>query len=152
MRIVLQRVSRAEVRVEGRAVASIKRGFVLLVGFTHDDSETVFSTMANKIASLRIFEDANGKMNLSLRDIDGEVIAVPQFTLYGDTNKGRRPSFVKAATPPHAKRLFDQFLDALRETEIKVSSGVFGAHMEVDLINDGPVTFMFDLAQSRVKG
>ena len=146
MRIVLQRVSRGEVRVDGQAVAAIGRGVVLLVGFTHDDSEDLFTRAVDKIVDLRIFEDEGGKMNRSLRDISGEVIAVPQFTLYGSTKKGRRPSFAHAALPQHAARLFDLFVDALSKTGVPVQSGVFGAHMEVDLINDGPVTFVLDLA------
>ncbi|HDL85901.1 MAG TPA: D-tyrosyl-tRNA(Tyr) deacylase [Candidatus Acetothermia bacterium] len=146
MRIVLQRVSRGEVRVDGQAVAAIGRGVVLLVGFTHDDSEDLFARAVDKIVDLRIFEDEGGKMNRSLRDISGEVIAVPQFTLYGSTKKGRRPSFAHAALPQHAARLFDLFVDALSKTGVPVQSGVFGAHMEVDLINDGPVTFVLDLA------
>ena len=146
MRIVLQRVSRGEVRVDGQAVAAIGRGVVLFVGFTHDDSEDLFARAVDKIVDLRIFEDEGGKMNRSLRDISGEVIAVPQFTLYGSTKKGRRPSFAHAALPQHAARLFDLFVDALSKTGVPVQSGVFGAHMEVDLINDGPVTFVLDLA------
>ncbi len=146
MRIVLQRVSRGEVRVDERTVAAIGSGIVLLVGFTHDDNDDLFVHTAEKIVNLRIFEDDDGKMNWSLRDISGEIIAVPQFTLYGSTKKGRRPSFAHAALPQRASRLFDLFVDALRETGIRVQSGVFGAHMEVDLVNDGPVTFILDLA------
>ena len=152
MRIVLQRVSRGEVRVDGTTVASIGRGVVLLIGFTHDDSESMFSRIVDKIVNLRIFEDADGKMNLSLREIAGKIIAVPQFTLYGNTKKGRRPSFAHAAPPERATQLFDLFVSDLRGTGVSVESGVFGAHMEVDLINDGPVTFVFDLAPSATSG
>ncbi len=152
MRIVVQRVSRAAVRVQGQVVASINRGILLLVGFTHDDTSRQFVGIADKLADLRIFQDDNCKMNLSLRDIHGEMIAVPQFTLYGDTKKGRRPSFVQAALPQHARKLYDLFLEALRGTGIMVHSGVFGAHMEVDLVNDGPVTLVLDLAPSGPKG
>ncbi len=152
MRVVLQRVSKAEVRVEGQIVASINRGVVLFVGFTHDDNESSLAGTANKLVDLRIFEDENRKMNLSLRDINGAIIAVPQFTLYGNTKKGRRPCFVEAALPQRAKRLFDLFVEALRQPGIAVDSGVFGAHMEVDLVNDGPVTFVFDLALLKTNG
>ncbi len=152
MRIVLQRVSRGEVRVGGNTVASVGRGLVLLVGFTNDDSQSMFPRIVDKIVDLRIFEDADGKMNLSLRDIGGGIIAVPQFTLYGNTKKGRRPSFAHAAPPQRAERLFDLFVSALKGTGIRVESGIFGAHMEVELVNDGPVTFIFDLASPGESG
>ena len=148
MRIVLQRVSRGAVRVDGETVASIGDGLVLLVGFTHSDREDLFGRAVTKIVDLRIFEDEDGKMNRSLRDIVGEIIVVPQFTLYGSTAKGRRPSFAHAAVPQDALRLFTLFVNALRETGVPVQTGVFGAHMEVDIENDGPVTFIFDLASS----
>ena len=145
MRIVLQRVSRGAVRVDGETVASIERGMVLLVGFTQGDDGSSFSHIADKIVELRIFPDEDGKMNLSLCDIAGEIIAVPQFTLYGSTKKGRRPSFAQAAPPNDASELFEAFVSVLTKTGVPVQRGVFGAHMEVELINDGPVTFVFDL-------
>lgn len=152
MRIILQRVSRAAVRVDGETVASIGRGVVLLVGFTHDDCEDLLARMADKIVDLRIFPDADGKMNESLRDVEGEIIAVPQFTLYGSTKKGRRPSFARAALPQAAAEMFALFVGALRGTGVPVQTGVFGAHMEVDLVNDGPVTFVLDLAPCAQSG
>ncbi|MEA3238959.1 MAG: D-aminoacyl-tRNA deacylase [Candidatus Bipolaricaulota bacterium] len=148
MRIVLQRVSRGAVSVDGETVAAIGGGVVLLVGFTHDDNEDLFVHMADKIVNLRIFADEDGKMNRSLRDTAGEIIAVPQFTLYGSTKKGRRPSFARAALPKDAAEMFALFVGALRGTGVPVQTGVFGAHMEVDLVNDGPVTFILDLASS----
>ena len=152
MRIVLQRVSRGAVRVGGDVVASIERGIVLLIGFTHDDDAASFAHVAEKIVALRIFPDEGGKMNLSLRDIGGGIIAVPQFTLYGNTKKGRRPSFAQAALPDRASKMFDMFVSVLRGTGVPVQCGVFGAHMEVELINDGPVTFLFDLAPPEISG
>ena len=152
MRIVLQRVSRGAVRVDGETVASIGRGLVLLVGFTYGDREEVFARAASKIVDLRIFEDEGGKMNRSLRDTSGQIIAVPQFTLYGSTAKGRRPSFAHAAAPQEASRLFTLFVASLRETGVPVQTGVFGAHMQVDIENDGPVTFVLDLAPSVHEG
>ena len=146
MRIVLQRVIRAAVRVDGETVASIGHGTVLLVGFTHDDSEDLLAHMVNKIVNLQIFADEYGKMNKALRDIAGEIIAVPQFTLYGSTKKGRRPIFARDALPTDAAEMFALFVGALRGTGVPVQTGVFGAHMEVDLTNDGPVTFILDLA------
>lgn len=152
MRVVLQRVSRGAVSVDGETVASIGCGVVLLVGFTHDDNEDLFAHMADKIVNLRIFADEDGKMNKSLRDTAGELIVVPQFTLYGSTKKGRRPSFARAALPKDAAEMFVLFVGALRGTDVPVQTGVFGAHMEVDLINDGPVTFILDLASPAQSG
>lgn len=152
MRIVLQRVTSGAVRVGGDIVASIGRGIVILIGFTHGDNGDIFTRTAEKIVDLRIFEDANEKMNKSLRDVLGEIIAVPQFTLYGSTKKGRRPSFANAAPPQDAARLFDLFVDALRGTNVPVQTGVFGAHMAVDIANDGPVTFILDLAPPVPRG
>ncbi|MCD6494874.1 D-tyrosyl-tRNA(Tyr) deacylase [Candidatus Bipolaricaulota bacterium] len=152
MRIVLQRVSKGAVRVDGETVASIGSGLVLLVGFTHGDSEETFARTAEKVVDLRIFEDESGKMNRSLHDTSGQIIAVPQFTLYGSTSKGRRPSFAHAAVPQEASRLFTLFVDALRETGVPVQTGVFGAHMEVDIENDGPVTFVLELAPPGQRG
>ena len=152
MRIVLQRVSRGAVGVDGETIASIGCGVVLLVGFTHDDNEDLFARMADKIVNLRIFADEDGKMNRSLRDTAGEIIAVPQFTLYGSTEKGRRPGFTHAALPQDAAEMFALFVGVLRGTGVPVQTGVFGAHMEVDLTNDGPVTFILDLASPAQSG
>jgi len=149
MRAVVQRVARAEVRVmqpEGECVVSgrIGRGFLILVGFTHTDGADQVAWMADKVAGLRLFPDAQGKMNLALADVGGAVLVVSQFTLYGDAHKGRRPSFVEAAAPERAIPLYEQFLSALRGHGLPVESGVFGAMMEVELVNDGPVTLLLE--------
>jgi D-aminoacyl-tRNA deacylase len=144
MRVVLQRVSRSSVTIEGRVAGAIGRGFCLLVGFTHGDTPTEVNWMAEKIAGLRLFSDAGGKMNLGLGDAGGAVLVVSQFTLYGDAAKGRRPSFIDAARPEHAIPLYEIFLDALRQRGIEVASGEFGADMQVEIHNDGPVTLILD--------
>ena len=144
MRVLLQRVNEASVTVDGRVVGSIGRGFCLLVGFTHDDVPERINWMAEKIAGLRLFSDAEGKMNLSLGEVGGEVLVVSQFTLYGDAAKGRRPSFIDAARPEVAIPLYDRFLAALENHDLKVRSGKFGAMMIVSLQNDGPVTLMLE--------
>lgn len=146
MRIVLQRVSRGTVRVEQRKITSIDKGIVLLIGIGKGDEVLDLPRLAQKVVDLRIFEDQAGKMNRSLRDVEGEILAVSQFTLYGDTKKGRRPSFSKAASPQEAKPLFDAFITALKAKGVPVKTGVFGARMEVELVNDGPVTFILELA------
>ena len=144
MRILLQRVSRAEVRVDGRAIGRVGRGYLLLVGVTHTDSDAQAEWMADKIAGLRLFGDAEGKMNLSLGDVGGAVLAVSQFTLYGDAVKGRRPSFIDAARPETAIPLYERFVALLRERAGRVETGEFGAMMDVDLVNDGPVTLLLE--------
>jgi D-tyrosyl-tRNA(Tyr) deacylase len=142
MRVVLQRVTRASVAIDGRETAAIRRGYLLLVGFTQSDTTEAVVWMAEKIAGLRLFADAAGKMNLPLADVDGAVLVVPQFTLYGDAQKGRRPSFVAAAGPDLAVPLYEAFLAALRARGLRVEVGVFGAMMAVELVNDGPVTLL----------
>jgi len=148
MRVLLQRVSRAEVRVREAATARvtgrIERGFLLLVGFTHGDAEAHVAWMAEKVAGLRLFADAEDKMNLALADVGGAVLVVSQFTLYGDAAKGRRPSFIDAARPETAIPLYDRFLALLRERGLTVQSGEFGAMMDVELVNDGPVTLWLE--------
>ncbi len=145
MRVVLQRVSRGQVRVDGHTVGQIGHGYVLLVGFTHDDGEASMVWMADKIVGLRLFRDPDDKMNLSLDDVDGSLLVVSQFTLYGDTRKGRRPSFVDAAGPDLAVPLYERFLALLRErVPGRVESGEFGAMMDVELVNDGPVTLVLE--------
>lgn len=144
MRVLLQRVSEASVTIEGRVAGAIGRGFCLLVGFTHDDVPERVDWMAEKVAGLRLFSDAEGKMNLSLADVGGEVLVVSQFTLYGDAAKGRRPSFIAAARPEVAVPLYDRFLAALRSHNLVVRSGEFGAMMVVHLENNGPVTLMLE--------
>ena len=144
---MVQRVSRAAVRVDGRVTGSIGVGFVVLAGFAPGDTETTLAWMADKILGLRVFADAEGKMNLGLTDVGGAVLVVSQFTLYGDARKGRRPSFVDAAPPEIAIPLYDRFLALLREKGgggVKVETGEFGAMMEVELVNDGPVTLLLE--------
>lgn len=149
MRILLQRVSRAEVRIDRERVAGIGRGLLLLVGFCRGDGGVGVAKAAARVVDLRIFQDDGGKMNLSLRDVQGEVLAVSQFTLYGETTKGRRPSFTEAAPPEEAEPLFQAFVEAVRVEGVPVQCGVFGAKMEVDLVNDGPVTLWMDLVPAR---
>jgi len=144
MRAVLQRVSRASVSIDGRRAGSIERGFCVLVGFTHGDTPAQVDWMAEKVAGLRLFSDAEGKMNLALGDVGGAVLVVSQFTLYGDSAKGRRPSFVDAARPEVAIPLYERFLAALRGLGLSVASGEFGADMQVAIHNDGPVTLILD--------
>jgi D-tyrosyl-tRNA(Tyr) deacylase len=144
MRVVLQRVARASVSVEGERVASIGPGFLLLVGIGAKDGDGEAERMAGKIASLRVFADAEGKMNLALGEVGGEVLVVSQFTLYGDLRKGRRPSWTGAAEPGIAAERVEAFARALESRGLRVARGVFGAHMEVDLLNDGPVTLVLD--------
>lgn len=144
MRLLLQRVSRAEVRVDGRVTGTIDAGFLLLVGFTHTDAESHLAWMADKVVGLRLFGDADGKMNLSLGDVDGAVLVVSQFTLYGDAQKGRRPSFIDAARPEQAIPLYERFVALLRERGLRVETGEFGAMMDVELVNDGPVTLWLE--------
>lgn len=148
MRILLQRVSRAAVRVDGEIAGAIEKGFVALVGVTHGDSEKEVDWLANKVAGLRVFEDDEGKMNLSLLDVRGSVLVISQFTLYGDASRGRRPSFTNAAPPDLAEPLVEQFAAGLRRRGLRVASGVFGAHMEVEIHNDGPVTMMLEKTAS----
>jgi D-aminoacyl-tRNA deacylase len=145
MRVVLQRVSRASVTVEGGVTGRIGPGLLLLVGFTSGDSEADLIWMADKLLGLRVFNDPDGKMNLSLRDVEGGLLVVSQFTLYGDTRKGRRPSFVQAAHPDRAIPLYKRFVGLLRERAPgPVETGEFGAMMEVELVNDGPVTLVLE--------
>ena len=144
MRLVLQRTTRAEVRVDGRAVGSIGPGLVVLVGVGHSDEAAIVDTMAGKVVDLRIFRDEEGKTNRSLMDIGGEVLAVSQFTLFADTRKGRRPSFLDAAPPDLGERLYEQFVAAVERRGVKAARGIFGAEMEIELVNDGPMTIWLD--------
>lgn len=146
MRAVIQRVSRASVSVAGREVGAIGRGFLALVGATHSDTRREAEWLARKIAGLRLFEDAAGKMNLGLAEVGGAVLVVSQFTLYGDARKGRRPSFTEAARPEQAEPLIAFFIEQLRGQGVPVAVGQFQAHMEVALVNDGPVTLWLDTA------
>ena len=144
MRAVIQRVSEASVTVDQVVSGSIKRGFLVLVGVADDDEEKDALWIAEKIAGLRVFEDADEKMNLSLTDVLGAVLLVSQFTLFGDCRKGRRPSFVEAARPEKARTLYEKLALNLRQLGLEVETGVFQAHMEVRLLNDGPVTLLLD--------
>jgi D-tyrosyl-tRNA(Tyr) deacylase len=144
MRIVLQRVTRARVTVGERVTGEIGPGLLLLVGFTEGDGEDALAWMAEKVAGLRIFADDEGKMNRSVQDAGGGLLVVSQFTLYGDTRKGRRPSFVEAARPEVAIPLYERFLQMLRATGLPVQTGEFGAMMQVELVNDGPVTLILE--------
>lgn len=145
MRVVLQRCSRAEVRIDGETVGKIGKGFLLLVGITDGDTTAQADILAKKVAQMRVFEDAEGKMNLALNDVDGAILSISQFTLYADCKKGNRPSFIRAARPETASPLYDYFNDRLRtEYGLHVETGRFGADMKVDFINDGPVTILLD--------
>jgi D-aminoacyl-tRNA deacylase len=144
MRIVVQRVSRAQVRIGDRVAGQIGTGLLLLVGFKADDSEDILEWMADKVVGLRIFSDAEGKMNRSIDEIGGALLVVSQFTLYGDARKGRRPSFIDAAPPPVAIPLYERFLALLRQRVAAVETGEFGAMMDVELVNDGPVTLLLE--------
>jgi len=144
MRAVVQRVSRARVTVEGRVSGEIGAGLMILLGVGKEDTSAVVAAMAEKVANLRIFEDAAGKMNLSLLETKGSALVVSQFTLYGDARGQRRPSFISAAAPELAKKLYEEFCDALQRLGIRVGSGIFQAVMSVELVNEGPVTILVD--------
>ena len=144
MRVVVQRASRAAVRVDGQTVGSIGRGFVVLVGFVATDTDAALQWMAEKIVGLRVFGDAEGKMNLALAEVGGSLLVISQFTLYGDVQKGRRPSFLDAAPPNVAEPLYEKFVAMLRGLGAKVETGRFGAMMDVELVNDGPVTLILE--------
>ena len=144
MRIVLQRVQKARVEVSENTIAQIGAGLLLLVGITHDDTETDAKYLAEKCVNLRIFEDDAGKMNLSGLEVGAELLAISQFTLYADTRRGRRPSFVAAAPPEESLPMFNKFVELLKSLGLKVMTGEFGARMKVDFINDGPVTIILD--------
>jgi len=144
MRVLLQRVSRAEVRVEGVVRGRIGKGYLLLIGITHTDREEQLVWMAEKVSGLRLFADEDEKMNLALADVDGAALVVSQFTLYGDARKGRRPSFIDAARPEVAEPLYERFVALLRSLGLTVETGAFGAMMDVELVNDGPVTMWLE--------
>ncbi|HLR10121.1 MAG TPA: D-aminoacyl-tRNA deacylase [Sporosarcina sp.] len=144
MRVVLQRAKQAKVTVEGEITGEIERGYVLLVGITHADEEKDLEYVANKIAHLRLWEDEQGKMNHSILEAGGEILSVSQFTLYGDTKNGRRPSFIEAARPEQAEPLWQLFNEKLTAHGLHVETGIFGAMMDVQLVNDGPVTIIVE--------
>jgi len=144
MRAVVQRVSSSKVTVDGELTGEINKGLLVLLGVTHDDTSKDVDYIIDKVLNLRIFEDENEKMNLSLKDVEGELLVVSQFTLYGDCRKGRRPSFSNAARPEVATKLYEEFIDKARKEGIVTQTGMFGAHMMVDLTNDGPVTILLE--------
>jgi len=144
MRLVIQRVKSASCTVDNKITGEIKKGYMVLVGLTHNDNESIVEKLANKLNKLRVFEDENGKMNLSIHDIDGSVLSISQFTLYADSSKGNRPSFTQAMEPSRAKELYLYFNDYLRSLNLTVEEGIFGADMQIELCNDGPVTIIFD--------
>ena len=144
MKVVVQNVLKASCEVNQKIVGEISHGFCLLVGFTHDDTPEIVDKMANKLLSLRLFDDKNGKTNLSLSDIHGEILSISQFTLYADTSKGNRPSFTNALSGDKAKELYLYFNECLRKLDLHVEEGEFGADMKIDLLNDGPVTIIMD--------
>ncbi len=144
MRVLIQRVKRASVKVDGNNVAETGKGLLIFAGVGRDDDMEDIERMVKKVINLRIFEDEHGKMNLNVKQVEGEILSVSQFTLYADTRKGNRPGFDRAAGPGLAKDYWERFNDLLRENNVDVREGVFGAHMEVELINDGPVTIWLD--------
>lgn len=144
MRAVIQRVSYASVKVDGEIVGKINQGFLVLLGIKNGDTTKELDWLSNKISGLRVFEDENGKMNKELKDINGDMLIVSQFTLYGDCIKGKRPSFIEAARPEIAIPLYERFLDNISNLGIHVEKGIFGADMKVELLNDGPVTLIID--------
>lgn len=148
MRVVLQRVSQASVTIDQTIVGKINQGFLLLVGICDDDTEADLDYLVKKISQLRVFEDPDGKMNLVLAQVDGAILSVSQFTLFASTKKGNRPSFTAAGKPDYAKRLYEQFNQKLAATGIRVATGEFGADMQVALVNDGPVTILFDTKEN----
>lgn len=144
MRVILQRVKNASVKVEGKIVGEIQQGYLLLVGITNDDDKAVISKIAKKCVDLRIFEDEEGKMNKGIQDVDGKILSISQFTLYADCRRGRRPGFTDAARPEIAKPLYEAFNVEIESYGIHVETGIFGADMKVELLNDGPVTIILD--------
>lgn len=144
MRFVVQRVSKAQVTVNNKVVGKINKGFLVLIGVTHEDTKEIADLMVKKILNLRVFQDENDKMNLALKDVKGELLLVSQFTLYADCKKGNRPSFVDAAKPDLANDIYEYIIEKCKKEEFNVQTGIFGADMKVELLNDGPVTIILD--------
>lgn len=144
MRFLIQRVSEANVKVNNKVVGEIKKGYLLFIGISNEDNEKIADKMIDKMIKLRIFEDENGKTNLSLKDVNGEILAISQFTLYANAKKGNRPSFIEAGNPEYANDLYEYILENVKNKTVKLSKGIFGEDMKVELINDGPFTIMLD--------
>lgn len=144
MKLVIQRVRNAKVDVDGKTVGSIEKGFLVLLGVTHNDTKEIADYLVKKLCNLRVFEDENGKMNLALKDVQGELLIVSQFTLYADCSEGNRPSFTNAAKPEFANELYEYFCNKCEQNNIRVQKGIFGADMKVSLLNDGPVTIILE--------
>ena len=144
MRLLVQRVLNSNVKVDGKVVGEIDKGYMVLLGVTHDDDKEKADYLVNKLLNLRVFEDENGKMNLNIKQVGGELLIISQFTLYGNTKDGNRPSFTDAAKPDKANELYEYFIDKCKKENIKTESGIFGADMKVSLVNDGPVTVMLE--------
>ncbi len=144
MKLVIQRVKNASVKVDNKYTGKIKKGFLVLIGIGKNDTEEIADYLVKKLLNLRIFEDENQKMNLSLKDVNGELLIVSQFTLYADTTSGNRPSFINAAKPEKANSLYEYFMSKCKEQRFKVEHGIFGADMQVELLNDGPVTIILE--------
>ncbi len=144
MRLVIQKVKNAKVDIDGKTVSSIGKGLLVLLGVTHEDTKETVDYLVKKLCKLRVFEDENGKMNLSIKDVEGKLLIVSQFTLYADCSRGNRPSFVNAAKPDFANELYEYFCEKCKEEQIKVQKGIFGADMKVSLLNDGPVTIILE--------
>ena len=144
MRLLIQRVSSSSINIDSNLYSSIDKGLLVFIGITHSDTTAEIAKLAKKLVELRIFEDSNGKMNLSLLDIDAEVMLVSQFTLYADCRRGRRPDFINAAPPEHAEALYNSFVEQVKQFTSKVATGRFAADMQIQLINDGPVTIFLD--------
>lgn len=149
LKVVVQRAKKAKVLVNNQVVGTIDHGLMILVGVTHDDTEEDIDYIADKLVNLRIFEDEEGKMNLSLLDVGGSILSVSQFTLYADTRKGRRPSYINAARPEQAEKLYDRLNEIIREKGVTVETGVFGAMMDVEFTNEGPVTIILESESRR---
>lgn len=144
MRLVVQRVSHAKCEVDNKITGQIEKGYMVLVGFTLDDNKQIIEKMANKLAKLRVFDDPDGKMNLSIYDVNGKILSISQFTLYADASKGNRPSFTNAMPGNDSIKLYQYFNEYLRTLNLEVEEGIFGADMKIDLLNDGPVTIILD--------
>lgn len=144
MKLVVQRVKNAQVEVEEKIVGKIDKGFLVFVGITHDDTKEKADYLVKKLCNLRVFEDQNGKMNLSIKEINGKLLIISQFTLYADCSQGNRPSFINAAKPEKANELYEYFCEQCKQTGISVQTGIFGADMKVELLNDGPVTIILE--------